>query len=221
MDIPRNTSEVFERLPNLFLGYFLCSLGIVTNLYANLGTGPWSLFHVGLANITGLTLGQITQIVGLVIIIISWKLGNEPGLGTIANIVFIGLFIDLIIFVGIIPIQTQLIWQIFQLILSIIITAIGALFYLRTQLGAGPRDGLMVVLTRILDKPVSYVRIPMDILVSLMGYFLGGPLGLGTIITAIGLGYFMQLFFKIGKFNSKSKQLSLLELIRVRVKKSP
>jgi uncharacterized membrane protein YczE len=219
VDIPRNTSEVFERLPILFLGYFICSLGIVTNLYANLGTGPWSLFHVGLANITGLTLGQITQIVGLVIIIISWKLGNAPGLGTIANMIFIGFFIDIIIFVGIIPFQTQLIWQIFQLILSIIITAVGALFYLRTQLGAGPRDGLMVVLTRILDKPVSYVRIPMDVLVSIMGYFLGGPLGLGTFITAIGLGYFMQLFFKIGKFNSKSKQLSLLELIHVHMKK--
>jgi len=198
----------------LFLGYFLCSLGIVANLYANLGTSPWSLFHVGLTNITGLTLGQITQIVGLIIIIISWKMGNAPGFGTIANMFFIGFFIDLIIFASIIPFQTQLVWQFFQLILSILIISLGALFYLRTQLGAGPRDGLMVVLTRILDKPVSYVRIPMDILVSIMGYFLGGPLGLGTILTALGLGYSMQFFFKIGKFNAKAKQLSLLELIK-------
>lgn len=198
----------------LFLGYFLCSLGIVANLYSNLGTSPWSLFHVGLTNITGLTLGQITQIVGLIIIIISWKLGNSPGFGTIANMIFIGFFIDLIIFFRIIPFQTQLVWQLFQLVSSILIIGLGALFYLRVQLGAGPRDGLMVVLTRILDKPVSYVRIPMDVLVSIMGYFLGGPLGLGTIITALGLGYSMQFFFKIGKFNSKSEQLSLLDLIK-------
>lgn len=214
MDTPRNTSEFVKRLPMLFVGYFLCSLGIVANLYANLGTSPWSLFHVGLTNITGLTLGQITQIVGLIIIIISWKSGNAPGFGTIANMIFIGFFIDLIIFARFIPFQTQLVWQIFQLILSILIIGLGALFYLRTQLGAGPRDGLMVVLTRILDKPVSYVRIPMDVLVSIMGYFLGGPLGLGTILTALSLGYSMQFFFKIGKFNSKSKQLSLLELIK-------
>lgn len=214
MDIPRNTSEVVKRLPILFSGYFLCSLGIVANLYANLGTSPWTLFHVGLTNITGLTLGQITQIVGLIIIVISWKLGNSPGIGTIANMIFIGFFIDLIIFARIIPFQTELFWQIFQLILSILIIGLGALFYLGTQLGAGPRDGLMVVLTRVLDKPVSFVRVPMDVLVSVLGYFLGGPLGLGTIFTAFGLGYSMQFFFKIGKFDSKSKQLSLLELIK-------
>ncbi len=214
MGIPRTKSDFIKRLPMLFGGYFLCSLGIVANLYANLGTSPWSLFHVGLTNITGLTLGQITQIVGLIIIFISWKLGNAPGFGTIANMIFIGFFIDLIIFVRIIPIQEQLVWQIFQLVLSIIIIGLGAMFYLRTQLGAGPRDGLMVVLTRILDKPVSYIRIPMDVLVSLFGYFLGGPLGLGTILTAFGLGYSMQIFFKIGNFNSKSKQLNLLELIK-------
>ena len=198
----------------LFVGFFLCSLGIVANLYSNLGTSPWSLFHVGLTNITGLTLGQITQIVGAVIIMVSWKLGNPPGFGTIANMIFIGFFIDLIIFARIIPFQTELVWQIFQLLLSILIIGLGALFYLRTQLGAGPRDGLMVVLTRILDKPVSYVRVPMDVIVSILGYFLGGPLGLGTVLTAIGLGYSMQFFFKIGKFNSKSKQLSLLELLK-------
>ena len=215
MDVPRNRSEVFIRFPILFLGYFLCSLGIVANLYSNLGTSPWTLFHVGLTNITGLTLGQITQIVGLIIIVFSWKLGNAPGFGTIANMIFIGFFIDLIIFARIIPFQTQIIWQIFQLILSILIIGLGALFYLGTQLGAGPRDGLMVALTRILDKPVSYIRVSMDVLVTIIGYFLGGPLGLGTILTAIGLGYSMQFFFKIGKFNSKSKQLSLIELIRM------
>jgi uncharacterized membrane protein YczE len=214
LDIPKNSSEFIKRLPMLFAGYFLCSLGIVANLYSNLGTSPWSLFHVGLTNITSFTLGQITQIVGFVIILFTWKLGNGPGFGTIANIIFIGLFVDLIIYAKFIPLQTQLVWQIFQLIFSILTIGIGALFYLRTQLGAGPRDGLMVALTKKINKPVSYIRIPMDVVVSLIGYFLGGPLGLGTILTALSLGYSMQFFFKIGKFNSKSKQLSLLELIK-------
>ena len=120
MDIPKNPSEFVKRLPMLFVGYFLCSLGIVANLYANLGTSPWSLFHVGLTNISSLTLGQITQIVGLVIIIISWKLGNTPGFVTITNMIFIGFFVDLIIYTDLIPFQTQLVWQILQLILSIL-----------------------------------------------------------------------------------------------------
>ena len=214
MPIPRNTAEFGRRLPILFVGYFLLSLGIVANLYANLGTSPWSLFHVGLTNISGLSLGQINQIVGLVIILFSWKLGNPHGFGTIANMIFVGFFIDIIIYVDFIPFQTQLVWQIFQLIISVLIIGLGALFYLRTQLGAGPRDGLMVALTRILNKPVSYVRIPMDVIVSVLGFFLGGPLGFGTIFTALSLGYSMQFFFRLGRFNSKSKQLNLFELVK-------
>ena len=104
MDVPYNLSDFLRRLPMLFAGYFLCALGIVANLYANLGTSPWTVFHVGLTNITKLSLGQISQIVGLVIIIITWKLKFGPGFGTIANMIFIGLFVDLIIYLKIIEI---------------------------------------------------------------------------------------------------------------------
>lgn len=199
----------------LFAGYFLCALGIVANLYANLGTSPWTVFHVGLTNITKLSLGQISQIVGLVIIIITWKLKFGPGFGTIANMIFIGLFVDLIIYLNIIPIQTQLFWQLFQLICSILTIGLGAFLYLRTQLGAGPRDGLMVVLTKIFNKPVSYIRASMDVIVTIIGYLLGGPLGVGSIISALSLGYSMQFFFKIGKFDCKSKQLNLIEFVKI------
>ena len=215
MDAPTNLADFMKRLPMLFIGYFLIALGIVSNLYANLGTSPWTLFHVGFTNITNLSLGQITQIVGLTIIILTWKFGLAPGFGTIANMIFIGLFVDLIIYSNIIPIQTQLFWQIIQLSFSIATIGIGAFFYLRTQLGAGPRDGLMVSLTKVLNKPVAYIRIPMDVIVSIIGYFPGGPLGLGTILTALSLGYSMQFIFKLGKFDSKSKQLNLIELIRI------
>ncbi|MBT8172204.1 hypothetical protein KJN74_04980 [Candidatus Bathyarchaeota archaeon] len=215
MDAPKNFSDFIIRLPMLFTGYFLCALGIVANLYANLGTSPWNVFHVGLTNITGLSLGQISQIVGLIIIILTWKFGFGPGFGTIANMIFIGFFVDLIIYLNIIPIQTQLLWKVIQLITSILTIGLGAFFYLRTQLGAGPRDGLMVVLTKFFNKPVSYIRISMDVIVTIIGYFLGGPLGVGSVLSALSLGYSMQFFFKIGKFDCQSKHLNLIELVKI------
>ena len=204
-----------KRLPVLFLGYFLVAVGIVANLYANLGTNPWGVLHVGLTNITPLTLGQTTQLVGLVIVVASWALGFAPGFGTLANMIFIGFFVDIIIYLNIIPFQTHIVWQLIQLVGSIFIFGIGAFFYLRTQLGAGPRDGLMVALTKKFNKPISYVRVPMDVTVSIIGYLLSGPLGLGTVITALSLGYSIQLFFKLGQFDSKSKQLNLFELYQI------
>ena len=134
---------------------------------------------------------------------------------TLANMVTIGFFIDLVIFWKIIPMQTQIGFQMLQLVLSIIILGAGVFLYLKAQLGAGPRDGLMVALTRKFNKPVSHIRVPMDIAVSSLGYLLGGPLWIGTVITALTLGYCIQIFFKIGKYDSTSEQLSLQKLYQI------
>lgn len=213
-------SSFILRLPILFIGFFILAIGIVANLYANLGTSPWGVLHVGLADITPFTLGQITQIVGLVIVIASWFLGFSPGFGTITNMITIGFFIDLVIAWNIIPTQTQIIWQTVQLILSIIILGGGVFLYLRAQLGAGPRDGLMVALATKFNRSISYIRIPMDITVVILGFLLGGPLGVGTVISALTLGYSIQFFLKVGQFHKPSKQLNLLELYNILKRKN-
>lgn len=215
MDIPTTRLSVILRLPILFVGFFIVGIGIVANLYATLGTDPWGVFHVGLTNVTPFTLGQITQIVGLIIVISSWLLGFSPGFGTIANMVTIGFFIDVIIDWNIIPIQTQIIWQIVQLILSIITLGVGVFLYLRAQLGAGPRDGLMIALATRFSKPISHIKVTMDVTVVVLGFLLGGPLGVGTVVSALSLGYFIQFFLKIGQFNKPSEQLSLLGLYKI------
>ncbi|MCW3997985.1 MAG: DUF6198 family protein [Candidatus Bathyarchaeota archaeon] len=215
MDIPTTRSSVILRLPILFAGFFILGIGIVANLYATLGTSPWGVLHVGLTNVTPFTLGQITQIVGLVIVISSWLLGFSPGFGTIANMITIGFFIDVIIDWNIIPTQTQITWQITQLILSIIILGVGVFLYLRAQLGAGPRDGLMVALASRFSRPISQIRVPMDVIVVVLGFLLGGPLGVGTVISALTLGYFIQFFLKIGQFDKPSDQLNLLGLYQI------
>jgi uncharacterized membrane protein YczE len=215
LDIPKTRSSIILRLPILFTGFFILAIGIVANLYANLGTSPWGVLHVGLSNITPFTLGQVTQIVGLVIVISSWLLGFSPGFGTIANMITIGFFIDVIIALNIIPTQTQFIWQLTQLIFSIIILGFGVFLYLRAQLGAGPRDGLMVALAKKFNRPISHIRILMDVAVSVIGFLIGGPLGVGTVISALTLGYFIQFFLKIGQFDKPAEQLTLSELFQI------
>jgi uncharacterized membrane protein YczE len=119
---------------------------------------PWGVLNVGVSNITPLTLGQASQVIGLVVIAIGWALGFAPGFGTLMNMYFIGLFIDLIITWELIPTPTDPMFQYLLLILSVAVLGVGSLFYMGVQLGAGPRDGLMLGLVRKLDRQVAYVR---------------------------------------------------------------
>lgn len=92
--------------------------------------------------------------------------------------------------------------------------------YLRAQLGAGPRDGLMVALATRFRRPISHIKVPMDVIVVVLGFLLGGPLGLGTVISALALGYFIQVFLKIGQFDKPSEQLSFSDLYQIMKRKN-
>ena len=207
-----NLRDFLGRLPSLLVGLFLFAVGVVANLNSGLGMSPWGVLNVGVSNMTPLTLGQASQVIGLVVIAIGWVLGFAPGFGTLMNMYFIGLFIDLIIAWELIPTPTDPMFQYLLLILSVAVLGVGSLFYMGVQLGAGPRDGLMLGLVRKLDRQVAYVRAGIEGMVLILGYLLGGPVGVGTVITALTTGYSVQFFFRLGRFDSKSKQLNLYEL---------
>jgi len=203
------------RLPTLIVGLFLFSVGVVMGLYSNLGMSPWGVFQVGLAKILPLTLGQVSQVVGLAVLVLGWALGFPPGLGTVANMYLVGLFIDLVMAWNLLPQPTGLIPQMAMLILGIVVIGVASLLYLRAQLGAGPRDGLMVGLVTKLDRPVSQIRMAIEVTVLVMGFFLGGPVGIGTILNALLTGPVIQRSFKLGGFNPKSEQVDLYKLARI------
>ena len=213
--VAQNWLGFLRRLPSLFFGLFLWAVAIVANLHSNLGMNPWGVFHVGVANITPLSLGQAIQVVGVAVILLGWFMGFAPGFGTFANMFFVGFFTDLIIAWDLIPVQVEIGRQFGLLMVSIVIMGIGSLFYLKAQLGAGPRDGLMIGMVKKLNKPVAYVRGAIEITALTLGYFLGGPAGIGTLVTALTVGYSVQLFFKLGSFEAKSEQMNLLELYRL------
>ena len=184
-------------------------------LYSKLGMSPWDVFHVGIVNHSILSLGQTAQIVGFSVIMLSIFLGVIPGIGSMLNMIFIGTFIDLINNTGILKTPGSMLNKILMLISAILIMGIATYFYLRVKLGAGPRDGLMEGLVVKLNKPVWIVRGSIEITVLIIGFFLGGPVGIGTFLLAVAVGPSVQFAFKLGKYDSKKAQhMNLIDLYR-------
>ncbi len=198
--------SLLKKMPVLMFGLFLYAAGIVATLNSNLGMSPWDVFHVGVSNHTPLTIGQVSQITGLGILILSYFIGVIPGLASIMNMYFIGLFIDVINNMGVYRAPSTLIGKLCLLIFGILMIGWATFFYLKVQLGAGPRDGLMEGLVKKLKKPVWMIRGAIEVLVLIVGFLLGGPVGVGTLITAFTIGFSVQLAFKIGKYDSKSTE---------------
>ncbi|MDA8234338.1 MAG: hypothetical protein M0Z31_05900 [Clostridia bacterium] len=192
------------RVGRLFIGLFLYAVGIVMTINANLGLSPWDVFHQGLSNITGITMGQASILVGFVLVIIDALLGERIGWGTLSNMLFIGLFIDFFLINKLIPTFQGFIPSLIMMSAGMFIIGVGSCFYMGVGLGSGPRDGLMVVLTKRTGKSVGFIRNSIETGVLVMGYLLGGSVGIGTLFAALTLGSFVQLAFRILKFDMSS-----------------
>ena len=189
------------KLARLMIGYFLYGLGIVLTVNANQGLAPWSVFHQGLANQLHITMGVATQVVGLVILVLDFIFGERLGWGTIGNVVFIGTFIDLIMLNNWIPIPESIVVSYGMMLIGLVVMALATYSYLSAQLGAGPRDGLMIAMTKRINLSVGWIRNMIEAVVLIAGYFMGGSVGLGTLVMAILFGRFIQLTFKLFKFD--------------------
>ena len=182
-------------------GVFLFALGIVVSIQANIGYAPWEVFHVGLSITTGLTIGVASIIVGIVVVIIVTASGEKFGIGTLLNIIVAGLFVDLIFYMDVIPLGWNLVSGIVMLIIGMFIISFGSYYYMRSAFGVGPRDNLMVVLTRRTKLPVGLCRGLVELTVTVAGWFLGGMVGIGTIISVIAVGFCIQIVFALFKFD--------------------
>jgi len=194
---------ILKKQPSLILGLLLYGLGISLSITADLGVSPWSVLHMGMANYLPLTFGQAAQLTGFIIIVLTCFIKVIPGLSSLFNMYFVGLFVDVILEANILKTPNSLIGQFFMLFLGMFTIACASYFYLRVELGAGPRDGLMEGLVRLLKRPVSHVRTGIEVSVLVIGYLLGGPVGIGTVITSLFTGTIIQWVFKIGKYNPR------------------
>ena len=178
------------------VGFVLFGLAIAAMIRANLGTGPWSMLEVALAQISGLTPGTMSVIIGFVVLTGSLTLRERIGWGTLCNILFIGPWIDLAL--SFIPsVVANLALQVAMLLAAILMMGLATAIYISVDAGAGPRDSLMLAITRTSGWSLRWARGSIEVIVVLLGWLLGGPAGIGTVVFSILIGPAVQWGFKL------------------------
>jgi uncharacterized membrane protein YczE len=197
-DNPAWKERFWRRFAQLHLGLFLFGLGIALMLGAEIGLDPWSSFHEGISAQVGLSFGRITQSVGLLLIAVAWLAFRErPGIGTVFNMAVIGPWIDLFRAQSWFPVARELEWGIPQFGLGMALMGLASGLYIGARFGAGPRDAFVLGLSRRLGRSIRLTRVLLELLVLGFGWWLGGSVGLGTILFALGMGPLMQASLRL------------------------
>ena len=183
---PLNFKPKYKTLLFLSLGLFCFGLGEALILISSTGNSPWLVLSEGLSIKTGFSVGSTTFFISLVVLFLWIFLKQKPGIGTFLNVFIIALVIDITSFYFDPP--SSIFFQYLLTIFAVFLVGFGSGIYLIANLGPGPRDGLMTGLTRITNFPISYIRASIEITVVIIGWYLGGTVGLGTLIFAFGIG---------------------------------
>jgi uncharacterized membrane protein YczE len=197
---PAVRGGVAARLASLGVGLFLVSLGLVLFLEADLGLPPWDVLHQGLAQRTPLTFGAANAVVGVAVLLVAWRLGSRPGLGTLANATLVGAFIELLLQTEAVPVPEALPLRGTYLALGLLAFGAGSALYLGAAMGAGPRDSLMLAVSLRSRTRVGVARTGIELAALASGLALGGSVGVGTAVFALGVGPAVELgFFVLGR----------------------
>lgn len=179
-------------------GFLLYGLAIALIVRANLGTGTWVVLEVALANILGIKIGTMTVYMGFFVLFLALALREQVGWGTLGNILSIGPWLNL--FLDWIPaLNDQLLLQISMFLLGVLVQGIATAVYIGVNAGAGPRDSLMLAIHRTTGVSIRLARGGIEVIVVLIGWLLGGPLGWGTVVFALLIGPSVQWAFRFFK----------------------
>lgn len=198
------------------LGLFIGAFGCVLAIKANLGVAPWYTFHIGLQKTFGLTIGIWSQIVGLAVILSSYLVAKiKPTFGMFLNMVCFGSFLDLILWLDIVP-ELSSVWsRLAMFLLGLVVMNIGIGMYLSPRLGAGPRDSFMLAMNERLGWSIQKVRLIIEVAVLIAGAALGGPVSIGTVLIALLTGPMIQRTIPFWQSVMK-KQYGMMEPIERR-----
>jgi uncharacterized membrane protein YczE len=185
LPMPSN-GELLRRVPRLVLGLALFGFGIALMVLADLGLSPWEVLHQGVSRTTGIPIGTVGIITGALVLVLWIPLRERVGIGTMLNVVLIGVVIDLTL--GLAPIEPTTAWHQWALLVAgIVIIAVASGLYIGVGLGPGPRDGLMTGLGKR-GIPIGLARGAIELTVLGLGFLLGGTVGVGTVLFAFGIG---------------------------------
>jgi len=198
---PLNTKPKIKTLLFLVFGLFLFGLGETLLLASGGGVSPWTVLAEGISIYSSLSIGWSTFWMSLAVLLLWIPLKQKPGIGTILNAIIIAVVLDVAL--PYLPNPENYGFKVLQIIIGVLITGLGSGFYLISNLGPGPRDGLMTGVQRVTGKPIALVRSTIELSVIFFGWILGGTAGLGTIIFALGIGpavaigiFFVNKYFK-------------------------
>lgn len=182
---------MLRRLLQLYIGLVLYGVSTAMFVRADLGADPWNVFHLGVANLLSMNIGVVIIVVGVLVLLAWIPLRQRPGFGTLSNVIMIGLAADaaLVVIPGFesLPARSGL------LVTAVILNALATSLYIGAGFGAGPRDGLMTGIHARTGWPVRRIRTAIEVSVLLIGWLLGGTVGVGTVLYALAIGPLIQI----------------------------
>ncbi|MFD5102790.1 membrane protein YczE [Streptomyces albidochromogenes] len=187
--------ELTRRLSQLYVGLALYGVSSAVLVRAGLGLEPWGVLHQGLSERTGLTIGVVSIAVGAAVLLLWIPMRQRPGLGTVSNVVVIGVAMDGTL--ALVPQVHALSGRIPLLLAGIVLNGVATGLYIAARFGPGPRDGLMTGLHRVTGRSIRLVRTAIEVTVVATGFALGGSLGVGTVLYALAIGPLAQFFLRV------------------------
>ncbi len=184
-----------RRLAQLVVGLWFFGISLAMVIRSGLGNAPWDVLHQGLANHLPITIGQAVILMSLLVLLVWIPLREIPGVGTLLNAVVVGYSID--VSLGWLSTPRDLWLRVVLLLVGIVLNGLATGLYIGARLGSGPRDGLMTGLHRRTALPIGLVRWGLEITVVVLGWLLGGVVGVGTLVFAFAIGPLVQVFLPI------------------------
>jgi uncharacterized membrane protein YczE len=193
-----------RRLLQLYIGLVLYGVSTAMFVRADLGADPWNVFHLGVAKAFSLNIGMVMILVGALVLLLWIPLRQRPGLGTISNVIVLGLAADAAL--ALMPPLEPLVARSVLLLFAVVVNAIATGMYIGAGFGSGPRDGLMTGINARTGWSVRSVRTAIEVTVLFVGWMMGGTLGVGTVLYALAIGPLIQLclpWFRITAHHKK------------------
>jgi len=197
--------EIFKHCIFAAFGLATFATGVYLTIQANIGVAPWDCFFLGIEKTFGIKYGNVAVMTSLVVIMIDLLLKERIGLGTLIDAVFTGKVVDFLNWIDLVPAQESMVVGVVLMIAGLFLNGLGQFIYMRVALCCGPRDGMIVGLSKKLKKvPIGIVSVLILAVVLFLGWMLGGPIGIGTLIGAFLMGPIMQLVFKMLHFDAEA-----------------
>ena len=196
--------QIIKEILKSALGLFIFAIGVYLTIQANIGLAPWYCLSMGVSARVGYSYGIVHTVISIIILIIDILLKEKIGYGTILDALLVGNYVDWIGYLKLVPVSVNVAVSCAMVVIGLLIMGYGQYFYMAAAQGCGPRDSLLIALGKRFPRtPIGVVQTFMVGIALLIGWLLGGPVGIGTIISVFGMGSALQLVCKIMHFEPR------------------